>query len=98
MANFDTAFVQQIFHISQRKRKSGVQHHRQADDLWAGFEITKRRAFCHEQTLRNHPALLKRLSSDSAAKLHSLNGLFDSGQGPRLGIGHIVNKVSIWSG
>ena len=32
---------------TQRKRKTDVQYHRQTDDLWAGFEITKGIVFCH---------------------------------------------------
>ena len=33
MADLDTAFVQQIFDITKRKRKSNIQHNRQADDF-----------------------------------------------------------------
>ena len=39
MADIDAAFVQQIFHISKRKRKPDVHHHRQADDLRARLEV-----------------------------------------------------------
>ncbi len=41
MADIDASLVQQIFDIPQGKRKPDVQHHRQADDLWTGFEILK---------------------------------------------------------
>jgi hypothetical protein len=33
MAHIDTAFVEQIFDISKRKRKSDVKHNGQPDDL-----------------------------------------------------------------
>ncbi len=33
MADVDPAFVKEIFDIPQRKRKSNVEHHRQADDF-----------------------------------------------------------------
>ncbi len=41
MADIDPALVKEIFDIPQRKWKPDVQHHRQADDLWTGFEILK---------------------------------------------------------
>ena len=43
---------------TQRERGTDVQHHHQADDLWTGFKIAVWVAFCHGQTLRDHPALL----------------------------------------
>ena len=58
--------TQLILHITAQKRKTNVQHHSQADDLWACFEVAKRRAFCHSARLRNHPARLKLVLSDSA--------------------------------
>jgi len=56
MANIETAFVQQIFHISQTKRKSNVKHHRQTDDLWPSFKIAEWAAFCHSKMLPHHLA------------------------------------------
>jgi len=56
IADIDTAFVQQIFHISQQKRKSDVQHHRQADGLGTEFEIAKRAVICHSKMRLRHPA------------------------------------------
>jgi hypothetical protein len=47
MANLDTTLVQEILHVAQRQRKPNVQHHRQADDLWARFEVAERGALGH---------------------------------------------------
>ena len=35
------SFMQQVFYISKRERKSHIQHHCKLDDLRAGFEIAK---------------------------------------------------------
>ena len=67
MADINTAFVQQIFHISKRKWKPDVHHHRQADHLRAGFKVAKWRVFCHPQKLSGRPARLMKISSGSAA-------------------------------
>jgi hypothetical protein len=45
-----------------------MRHHGQANDLGAGFEVAKWRRFCHPQTLRNRPTLLKSVSSVTAAR------------------------------
>ncbi|WP_328823205.1 hypothetical protein [Sulfitobacter sediminilitoris] len=66
MADVDPAFVQQIFDVPKRKRKTNIQHYRQADDLGAGFEVFERGWLGHSQTLRNRPARLNTSSSDSA--------------------------------
>ena len=66
MADVDAAFVQKILHVTKRKRKPDVHHHRQADHLRAGFEVAKWAAFCHPQMLRNRPTLFKSASSNSA--------------------------------
>ncbi len=66
MAHFDAAFVQHILHIPERKREPDIQHHRQADDVGAGFEILKWVTFYHSQTLVQRPAHLKPVSSDKA--------------------------------
>lgn len=39
MAYIDPTFMQEIFDIPKREWKSDVQHHRQADDFGAGFEV-----------------------------------------------------------
>jgi len=66
MAQFDAAFVQQILHLPEREREPDIQHHRQADDVGAGFEILKWVTFCDSQTLVQRPAHLKLVSSDKA--------------------------------
>jgi hypothetical protein len=45
MADFDTTLVQQVFDIPKRERKTDVRHHRQADDLRAGFDAFERSRF-----------------------------------------------------
>ena len=65
MANIDAAFVEQIFHIAKRQRKPDIEHHRQADNLAARFEIAKWVMFGHPTTLRNHSTHLKLVCSDS---------------------------------
>jgi hypothetical protein len=39
VADIHAPLVQQILHISERERESHLQHHRQANDLQAGFEV-----------------------------------------------------------
>ena len=41
-------------------------HHRQADDLRARFKVPEWGVFCHTARLRDHPARLKLVLSDSA--------------------------------
>ena len=66
VADIDATFMQQILDIAKGKWKPDIHHHRQADDLWAGFEIPKRGAFCHPVTLVGRLARLKLVSSDTA--------------------------------
>ena len=66
MAHINPALMQQIFHIAERQRKPHEHHNRQADDLSARFEIAKWIRFGHIQRLRNRPAGLKPVCSDSA--------------------------------
>lgn len=51
MANIDASFMKKVFDISQRKRKSDVHHHSQADDLRWRFEIAEGVLFCHARKL-----------------------------------------------
>ena len=44
-----------------------IKHHSQADDLRACFEAPEWGVFCHLERLRNRPARLKLVSSESAA-------------------------------
>ncbi len=73
MADIDPALVQQIFDIPQRKWKSDIKHHGQADDLGTGFEVLERGRFGHGQKLRNRPALLKPSSSDKTVQTGKSN-------------------------
>ena len=41
-----------------------MEHHRQTDDLRAGFEVSKRGALCHGLTLRRALPALSQVSSD----------------------------------
>ena len=66
MADVDAAFVQKILNIPQRERKTHIHHHNQADDLWARFKVPEWRVFSHTAGLRNRPAWLKLVLSDSA--------------------------------
>jgi hypothetical protein len=45
---------------------AGKKHHSQADDLWARFKVPKWGVFYHTARLRNSPAWLKLVLSDSA--------------------------------
>jgi hypothetical protein len=51
VTDIDTPFMEQILDISQRQREPHVQHHRQADDLPAGFKVLEWIAFRHTGTL-----------------------------------------------
>lgn len=67
MTDIDAAFVQKILDIAKGKWEPHIQHHCQADNLTARFEIAKWIRFGHPERLRNHPARLKSVSSDKAA-------------------------------
>jgi hypothetical protein len=67
MANINTAFVQQIFHISKRKWITHIHHNRQADDFGRRLEVLEWVAFCHSVKLDNRPARLNQVSSDSTS-------------------------------
>ncbi len=47
MADVDASLMQQVFDIPKREWKSDVQHHCEADDLGAGFEVFKGGRFGH---------------------------------------------------
>lgn len=70
MADNNTAFVQQIFHISKRKRKPDVHQYCQVDDLGARLEIAKWGPFCHGSTLDICPTRLNLICSDTAQVDH----------------------------
>lgn len=60
MADVDAALVQKALDITERQRKTDVQHYRQADHLTARFKIPKWIRFGHPARLGNRPAQLKR--------------------------------------
>ena len=66
MANIYAAFVEQIFDLPQRKRKSDVHHYSQTDDLGRRLEISE--GVFHQETLRNPPPRLKLDSPDNASQ------------------------------
>jgi hypothetical protein len=72
VADFDPAFVEQILNVSKRQWKSNIHRHGQADNLWTGFKVSKRAAFCHSAILGQHPAPLKSVSSDSTHRKLSI--------------------------
>lgn len=64
MTNIDATLLLQVFDIPKRQWEPDIEHHRQANNLGAGFEILKWRAFGHPHKLRNRPARLKQDLSD----------------------------------
>ena len=47
MADLNAAFLQKIFHITEREPGPNVKHHSQADDLRARFKVPEWGAFCN---------------------------------------------------
>ena len=58
--------MSQVLEVAKRKWVADIEHHRQADDLGAGFEVAKGAAFCHPARLGERLVGLNELSSDSA--------------------------------
>ena len=73
VADLDTALVQQIFDIPEREGKPNIEHDRQADDLWAGFEPLERAVLGHGRTLATPLPRLKPGFSDRADRFHPLD-------------------------
>ena len=67
VADLNASFVQKIFHVTEWERKTNVQHHSQADDLRTRFKVPEWGVFFHTERLRDHPARLKLVLSDSAS-------------------------------
>lgn len=61
MAHIDAALMSQIFDSSKGQWKPDVQHHRQADDLWTGFDVTQWTAFSHRAQLLSRSVWFKRV-------------------------------------
>ena len=64
-----TPLMEKIFHVTKLKRKPHIKHHSQEDGLRARFKVPECGVFCHTARLRNHPARLKLVLSDSAGKM-----------------------------
>ena len=47
IAYIHASFMQQVFYISKRERKSYIQHDCKLDDLWTGFEVAERYRIGH---------------------------------------------------
>ena len=66
MTYVSASFVQQVLHITERKRKSNVHHYCKSDDFRAGFKVAKWGTFCHSAWLQISPARFKQVYSDKA--------------------------------
>ena len=47
MRDVDAALVQQVLDVSKRQRVADIHHHREADDLRRGLEVTKNARVAH---------------------------------------------------
>ncbi len=45
VANVDPAFVEQVLHVSQRKRETDIHHHRETNEFRRRFEVAEGRRF-----------------------------------------------------
>jgi hypothetical protein len=61
MTDFDPALMQKILNIPERQGDLDVQHHRKADDVGTGLEISKWAVFDHAEKLNHRPALHNRV-------------------------------------
>jgi hypothetical protein len=68
VAYVDPALVQQVLDIAERKWKSNVYHHREADGLGAAVKVLEGVCFRHQRRLRNRPARIKQIFSDKAVQ------------------------------
>jgi hypothetical protein len=64
MTYVNTPFMKKVLHITERKRKSNVQHYCKSDDFRASFKVAKWRMFCHSAWLQISPARFKQVLSD----------------------------------
>jgi len=67
MAYIYTPFMKKVLNITERRRKSNVDHYCKSDDFRAGFKVAKWRAFCHSAWLQISPARFKQVYSDSTS-------------------------------
>jgi len=59
MTYANAPFMKKVLHITERKRKSNVQHYCKSDNVWTGLKVAKRRLFCHPKMLQSSPARFK---------------------------------------
>lgn len=69
MANIDSAFVQQIFHITKRYRKPDIHHDGQANDIGGCFEVTEWILVFHPLRVERPNSRLKEFSSDISVSM-----------------------------
>ena len=67
VADVDAAFVEQIFDLSQRKRKPDIHHYGQTNDLGRCLKISE--WIFHPSRLRTSPSCLKPFCPDSATSI-----------------------------
>ncbi|MDC3339253.1 hypothetical protein OAV66_04720, partial [Planktomarina temperata] len=65
----------------------------QADDLRARFKVPEWGVFCHTERLRDHPARLNLVLSDSAVGAHRTSMLQDLDQGRPMEIDALIGSV-----
>ena len=65
-ANPEAALMKQVFAIEKGEREANEEHHREADDRQARFEIAKWIITYHDQKVRNRPACLNKTASGTA--------------------------------
>ena len=68
VANIDAALVQKIFYVSQRQRKTNIQHDGVADNFGAAMKALEWVCFNHVDRLRNHPPRLNSNPSDKTVQ------------------------------
>ena len=66
VADIDAPLMQQVLDVAQREWEPHIHHYSQADDFRRRLEVLEWVGFGHDWTLRNHPALHKPVSSDTA--------------------------------
>ena len=72
MVDVDPPLMQKILNIAKWQWESNIHHHGKTDNFGRGLEVAKGARFYHTARLRNRPARLKLVLSDSA--LQSLKG------------------------
>jgi hypothetical protein len=65
VADIDAALVENVFHISKRKREPDIYQHAKLDDFGRDFEVANR-VLAHLQRLNAPPCRLKAVCADNA--------------------------------